>query len=134
MREIGVGNAHGKSAKRQSQRLGRAGEAFAAVYLQEKGYRVIARNWTGDQGEIDLVAFADCSSCLLVFCEVKTRHGTEWGYPTEAVGYQKQRRLRLVAREFLMREQPRTNEVRFDVIGIVVGGGVLEIEHLENAF
>lgn len=38
------------------ERLGPAGEAFAAKWLERNGYSVIARNWRTRTGEIDIIA------------------------------------------------------------------------------
>ncbi len=52
---------------------GKTGEAIAAAFLQELGYRIIRRNVrVGRHDEIDLLAF-DPADRVLVFCEVKTR-------------------------------------------------------------
>ena len=75
----------------------------------------------------------------LVFVEVKTgRSGAQAGpeRPALAVGAQKQRRLRLLAREWLANREPRCATMRFDVIGITVArepGVAPELEHIEDA-
>ena len=57
-----------------NKRLGRLGEDVAARYLVSRGYEIIARNWTCQAGEADIIARDDD---ILVFAEVKTRSSTE---------------------------------------------------------
>lgn len=51
-----------------TKRLGRLGEDVAARYLVSRGYEIIARNWTCQAGEADIIARDDD---ILVFAEVK---------------------------------------------------------------
>ena len=52
--------------------LGKWGEEMAAEYLQQKGYRIIERDWRSGARDIDIIAQAPDPSTL-VFVEVKTR-------------------------------------------------------------
>lgn len=72
------------------KRLGDAGERLAAAWLEEHGYRVVARNWRCPYGELDLVAEREGE---LVFVEVKTRRGVRLGAPEEAITAAKRRHL-----------------------------------------
>ena len=61
----------GKPAEqKKSVKLGKAGEASAAGYLKNLGYRVLQQNYRKPYGEIDLIAQAPDRT--LVFIEVKT--------------------------------------------------------------
>ncbi len=101
--------------------LGTYGEALAARYLRERGLTVLARNWRCEVGEIDIVALdGDC----LVVCEVKTRRGSRFGLPVEAVTWAKLLRLRRLAAAWLHAQDPasggpRIGAVRIDVIGVL---------------
>ena len=66
---------------------GRKGEEIAAEHLEQKGYRIAAKNWRAGRGEIDLIAWWK-EKCL-VFVEVKTRGSVAWGKPEEFVGKKK---------------------------------------------
>jgi putative endonuclease len=66
---------------------------------------------------------------MVVFCEIKTRASDRFGPPEAAVGRTKQRRLRLLAAEWLALHD-RHGSVRFDVAAIT---GV-HIEVFEAAF
>lgn len=96
--------------------LGRYGEDLAARYLQRQGLTVLARNWRCPRGELDILA-RDGSA--LVVCEVKTRRGTAYGLPVEAVGPRKLRRLRELALRWLDEQQVHVPEIRVDVIGVL---------------
>jgi len=55
----------------------------------------------------------------LVFCEVKMRSGTGFGDPWEAVGPEKERRLRRAAEVFLARNRALAElEVAFEVAAV----------------
>lgn len=104
---------------------------MAAAWYRDRGYQVVDRNWRSRQGEIDLVA---ARAGEIVFCEVKTRTGTSFGQPFEAVTRTKQLRLRRLAAEYLrLRSSRRTGppaQVRFDVAS--VSGGRVDV--IEGAF
>jgi putative endonuclease len=116
------------------QTLGRRGEALAAEHFERLGYRVIARNYRTRFGELDLVATDDY---VLVFCEVKTRRAGS-GAPWDNLGEAKRRQVRSMGRVWLSeaRERPRTSELRFDAVGVVLDreGALVRLEHLEAAF
>jgi putative endonuclease len=97
--------------------LGEYGEALAARFLREQGMVILARNWRCATGEIDIVARdGDC----LVVCEVKTRRGSRFGMPVEAVTWAKVVRLRRLAAAWLHADGARAGSVRIDVVGILV--------------
>jgi len=112
--------------------IGDAGEAFAAACLEAGGYRVIARNFSTRQGEIDLIA---CDAHYLVFAEVKARRPGSMVRPEEAVDFHKQRRLRAAAETYLTR-RPTSLQPRFDVMCVEHGadGGIRLSNWIENAF
>jgi putative endonuclease len=70
-----------------------------------------------------------CSADLVVFCEIKTRASDRFGPPESAVGWTKQRRIRLLAVEWLAAHD-RHGAIRFDVAAIT---GV-QIEVFQAAF
>src|SRR5579863_6023146 len=96
--------------------LGRAGEQLAVEHLERAGLRVLDRNWRSADGEIDIVA---ATRRTLVVCEVKTRSGTRFGTPLEAVTRHKQARLRRLAAQWLVAHGVLFEDVRIDVIGIL---------------
>jgi putative endonuclease len=112
--------------------LGSRGEHIAAAYLTDAGLRVLDRNWRCREGELDIVAR---DGDALVFCEVKTRRGTGFGHPAEAVTPRKQRRLRLLAQRWLAAHDEHAPDLRFDVVGVLVPpAGLPKVKHLPAAF
>lgn len=99
------------------QALGIDGEDTACHTLQARGYRILARRYRTRFGEIDLVARQ--GECI-VFVEVKTRRGGSFGDPAAAVTAEKQRRLAVMAADYLARYRLERRPARFDVVGIVV--------------
>lgn len=110
--------------------LGKEGEQAAADYLTERGFRILDRNWRCAGGEIDIVAVERRS---LVICEVKTRSGTRYGTPLEAVGRSKRGRLRQLAVLWLNAHGARFDEIRIDVLGLLRdGNGDFTVEHVRG--
>jgi putative endonuclease len=93
---------------------------------------VLSRNWRCSEGELDVVA---TDQTRLVVCEVKTRSGTGFGEPAEAVTRPKAARIRRVAQAWLAAHQVRWCEIRFDVVAVLVPpGGQVTVQHYESAF
>ena len=114
------------------QAVGAYGERIAEQHLTAQGLVVIARNWRCAEGEIDLI-LRDGDD--VVFCEVKTRRGTLYGTPAEAVVGTKARRLRRLAARWLADTRVRPREVRFDVVAVQPQPrGAARVEHLRGAF
>jgi len=113
--------------------LGRYGEQLAAEHLTAAGMTVLARNWRCPQGELDLV-LRDADGTV-VFCEVKTRSGTGFGEPSEAVGPRKARKLRALACLWLAEHRPSgAADLRFDVVSVVrQRGRAPQLAHLRGA-
>jgi putative endonuclease len=108
--------------------LGTSGEELVAGWYQARGYRVLARNWRCQRGELDIVVGR---GALVVFCEVKTRTSDAFGVPAEAVTRTKQARLRKLGAEWLEQAGGRgVDEVRFDVASVLAG----DVEVIEAAF
>lgn len=111
--------------------LGQWGEDVATAHLSALGMQVLDRRWRTRGGEIDLVAR---DGRALVFVEVKTRSGTGFGVPVEAVTPGKQRRLRRLALAWLAEHGQHAEDVRFDVVGVLRGPGGVGIDHVRGAF
>ena len=112
--------------------LGRQGEECAAVFLAAAGYRVVERNWRCAQGEIDVVAEIGGE---VVFVEVKTRSGTRFGHPFEAITVAKLARLRRLAAAWCEQTDARPARIRVDAIAVIIRPGVEPvIDHLTGVF
>jgi len=95
---------------------GDAAEDLALQYLQERGLRLVERNYrtTGrGGGEIDLVMRE--ADGTLVFVEVRARAETSHGGAGASIGAFKQRRIVFAARRYLLR-WPSPPPCRFDVM------------------
>jgi putative endonuclease len=118
------------------QHLGRIGEDLALAHLERLGYTLVARNHRTRYGELDLVVF---DGTTLVFVEVKTRRASgSGGGPWEALHARKRRQVRRMAAAFLLEatDRPRSADLRFDAIGVVIDayGKLVRLDHLEAAF
>ncbi len=119
--------------------VGRFGEETAARHLEAAGLRIVERNWRAPRvagsdvrGEIDLVAR---EGDALVVVEVKTRSGTGFGTPAEAVTADKARRVRRLAVAWLAAHPGEGHaSVRFDVVSVVRAAGAVTVEHRRGAF
>lgn len=112
-----------------SKALGEAGEIQACAIVEQRGMRILDRNWRIKSGEIDIVAAA---GEVFVFIEVKTRRSTAFGHPLEAISTDKAQRLQRLALAWLATHQQLGREYRIDVIGIIIGrSGELTIDYRE---
>lgn len=113
---------------RAKDAVGRYGEKVAATYLVDAGWVVLDRNWRGTGGELDLIAR---DGDVLVAVEVKTRRGTAFGHPAEAVTPAKLARLRRLTGEWIATHPVRPSSVRIDVVAVVLPeAGAARVEHL----
>ena len=96
--------------------LGRRGETLAARHLTSLGMQVLARNWRCPGGELDLVLR---QGSTLIACEVKTRSGTGFGDPLDAITPAKQVRLRRLLATWATEHGGGADVLRVDSVGIV---------------
>ena len=102
------------------QDFGRAAEAWAAAWLTARGRRILAQNWRGGGGELDIVAW---HGPVLTFVEVRARQSAGVAHPDQSIGFAKRQRLCRAARHYLAHglsgSWPET--MRFDVLAILAG-------------
>ena len=107
--------------------LGKLGEAYAAAYLEQLGYRLVAANFTLPVGrnqrgaivnaELDLIAYDQNTLC---FIEVKTR-ASDWFAPPEAnIDLRKRRQIARAARAYRQLFELEEQPFRYDVVTIVL--------------
>lgn len=108
--------------------VGRWGEDHAQQWLQRQGWEILSRNWRCPQGEVDIVAQRERD---LVFFEVKTRRGTSFGHPVEALSASKIARMRRVAGQWLFNHPAHRGRIRLDLVAILCLGPDVELEHVE---
>ena len=110
-----------------TRQAGQTGEEQAVKFLAQRGYQILARNFSTSQGELDIVAQ---DKNTLVFVEVKTRASMAFGGPLLAVTPAKQKRLTLTAMQYIKAKCPKFDSIRFDVVCVLPD----KIEHVPNAF
>lgn len=110
--------------------LGKKGEDAAVNFLQQKGYKIIERNWQYQKYEIDIIAQ---NAEFIVFIEVKTRSSNRWGNPEEAVSQAKIKRI-VEAADFYLRDKDISFPARFDIIAAIWTGKGFDIDHIDDAF
>ena len=113
------------------QSLGILGEELACEELRKRGYAILARRYRTRHGEIDLVAR---HGPAIVFVEVKTRSGDDFGGGAAAVTPWKQRRVTRMAMDFLARSRLDNRPCRFDVVTVDLRPGAPVVEVYMNAF
>lgn len=139
---------------------GDVGEKIAADYLEKEGYKILESNAKYCDCEVDLICecYTDENGNLIrlnaknkfvekvykllkiqplekgertiVFVEVKTRYGKEFGSAEEAVTAYKAGRYVTAAKSYLSQKRISATNVRFDIVAIDDEG----IRHIENAF
>ena len=110
---------------------GKEGEKIAAVYLKKNGYEIIEINFRCPIGEIDIVAKEKND---LVFVEVKTRKSIDLGYPEQAVGMRKQKKMSQLALWYMQKRKIADTNARFDVVAITLIPEKNEVKLIKNAF
>lgn len=139
---------------------GDIGEKIAAEYLEKEGYKILERNATYCDCEVDVICecYIDKNGNLIkqnaynrfvlfvhrllkiqplekcertiVFVEVKTRCDSGFGTPEEAVTPYKVARYVTAAKSYTTQKHLSGVNVRFDIVAIDDEG----IRHIENAF
>ena len=119
-----------------TQSTGLEGERIAEQWLSARGWEIIDRRFRNGHRDVDLIVAREDSEAArtIAFVEVKARASSSFGGPLAAVGWQKQRELCRSARVWISRHQRPGDSYRFDVIGIILGHGRVEVQHIENAF
>lgn len=114
--------------------LGEDYEERAARWLEERGVQLLARNFSGKTGEIDLIAR---DGEHLVFVEVRARSNRAFSSAAASVDRRKQQRIVRTAQLFLQRHPALAQlPCRFDVIAFEPrqSGNRLEIHWIPGAF
>jgi len=116
----------------QKHLIGEMGEDYATKYLESKGYKIIKRNFFCKRGEIDIIA-KDKNE--FVFIEVKTRTGSQYGQPSEAVNKQKQAHMYGTVEFYVMANNLEKAYIRLDVIEVFMRyDSTYTINHIKQAF
>jgi putative endonuclease len=110
--------------------IGKKGEEIAERFLIKKQYQIVGKNWRYKKLELDLVALHDN---ILIVVEVKTRT-TEFIENLNELISRKKQRLIIDAANAYLEINHLENEVRFDVIFIVMNNGKFTLKHIKDAF
>ena len=115
------------------RRLGNYGEMLARRILEDQGYEIIHHKYYTRYGELDLIAR---DGNQLVFIEVKTRVGQEFGSGLEAITKKKKQHLIRNALAYLQQHHDPDLPCRFDVIALDLDrrGQLLDYQLITNAF
>jgi putative endonuclease len=117
--------------KDERHRRGLAGEGVAMRFLEARGWRVVSHRFRLGRLEIDVIAR---KGPVVAFVEVKTRRGSAFGSPLEAVTWLKKREIVRVARGWMDRFGRPEDVYRFDVIGVTLSAAGTRVTHVEDAF
>jgi putative endonuclease len=120
--------------------LGKLGEQYAAAYLEQIGYCLVAANFTLPVGrnlrgaivnaELDLVAYDQNTLC---FVEVKTRASDWFAPPQVNIDLRKRRQIARAARGYRQIFELEDQPYRFDAVTVVLTDPP-QIELLRNFF
>lgn len=113
------------------QSLGRRGEDLAAAHLEDRGWKVLARNYRAGPREIDLVAAREG---VVAFVEVKARATATGGTPLEPIRLLKRRAVETAARRWILENGRPGITYRFDAVAVRIRGPAHEIEHIPDAW
>ena len=122
--------AYERMIKQFNRKIGKDGEEIAAKYLSDKGYKILEKNYYTKFGEIDLIAL---KNSVLIFVEVKLKHGDGFGTPEEMIGNSKLSQVQRMA-EFYLIDNPgiakKYDSYRIDAVCIVQGSRITHYENL----
>jgi len=115
---------------RHNLETGQIGEEIAKKYLEQKGYKIIERDFKTKYAEIDL---AGIKSNELVIFEVRTKRGETFGSPEETLNSRKLKKVYLGARIYAAAKK-WPGPLRIDAVCIILKGdsSALRINHYEN--
>ena len=106
---------------------GRVYESLAGEYFKDNGYLILEQNWQAGHKEIDLIVR---QGNTVAFVEVKSASNQEYGHPAERVDKKKVRNLTLAAQQYLLVNELKGCDFRFDLVTFLGG----QLEHFPNAF
>jgi len=110
---------------------GNKGEDMAVAWLEERGYKIIERNWRHKHWEVDIIA---AKKNMLHFFEIKTRTSAKFGHPEESISAKKMQNLRGAAEEYLY-QHTEWKLIQFDVLSItMIRGQMIEFFLIEDVF
>jgi len=128
-----------QNIKMNRKETGWVGENIACLYLKDKGYKILERNFRKPWGEIDVIA--KDPDGVLIFVEVKSMHQKEGFKPEDQYSFSKAHKVKRAAQLFIGRYPWLVGDsgFRIDLVAILVNNPILtdykkdcEIRHYEN--
>ncbi len=129
-RKIIVTASDHSTAKTPQRRLGDCAEARVANWLCARGFTIVATNYRKRFGEVDIIARR---AEVLAFVEVKMRRHVFFAL-SQVITPRKQKKIAMVAKEFLATYPHEEMVYRFDVALVEQDGDTAEITYFPNAF
>ena len=118
-------------AKQTKRAFGNQAEDYVAQELITQGFTVRKRNYQKRYGEIDIIAH---KADTLIFVEVKVRTH-EYVSMHEIITLPKQRKIGLVAQEYISRNKIDDKICRFDVALVHIDDtGTFSMTYIPDAF
>ncbi|HHL42736.1 MAG TPA: YraN family protein [Hellea balneolensis] len=117
--------------RKRAEKQGRRAEFLAALLLQAKGYKILARRYKTGAGEIDIVAR---TKSTVVFVEVKAR--TDLQTAEKSLFPQMQKRIENASDIFMARTlSVQKLTMRYDAIFVLPGFlGIPKFVHRKDAW
>ena len=94
---------------------GKLAEDLACKFLTDKGFLIYARNYHSKGGEIDIVCH---DGHQLVFCEVKSKFGLNFGSPEEEMTHTKIERLENAITCYIQEYNINHDNYRIDLVAM----------------
>ncbi|MDO4218549.1 MAG: YraN family protein [Synergistaceae bacterium] len=108
---------------------GQLGEQYAVNILEQKGYRILARNEIVSKVEIDIVAQKNDE---IIFVEVRTREKNKFVSPEETITSKKTSAM-LKAAKLWSNKYNYSGYFRLDLIAVtLLNGEFVDVEHYES--
>ena len=120
----------------QHNDVGKIGEDLARKYLEKEGFKILEQNYKTKYAEIDLVAEKSAGFLkqkTLVFVEVRTKVGEQWGSPEDTMNKAKLWKVLQNAKSYTAFKK-WDGPARIDAICIVLKNdfSVVRLTHHEN--
>ena len=113
--------------KTDNKKTGNRGEDLATEFLENKGYLILERNFRTRFGEIDIVCL---DGEILVFVEVKTKKGHDFGEPEEMVNKSKLLQVQRMGEVFI--EMNNSNFANLDLAASNFGAHLATDKHVHS--
>jgi putative endonuclease len=108
----------------QHNEIGKKGEDIATIYLKDKNFIIIERNYHCRGGEIDIIAVKDKK---IHFVEVKTKKISSFKEindmsfrPENNISHEKRKRLLKAIRNYLNYRKIDESKTDIDIMGLIV--------------